>query len=138
MSKNHKLKIRKAKSAQFYENSKNEIFVLVSGPLLLRNAKVHKLPNIKFANNRHPRTCLCTTKKSIIFLTIDGRQKQADGMTLYEIQQYLLSMGCVNAINLDGGGSTTMWTKEKGVINNPSDKKGERPVANALLILNTR
>ncbi|MCK4879516.1 MAG: phosphodiester glycosidase family protein, partial [Bacteroidales bacterium] len=43
--------------------------------------------------------------------------------------------GCIDAINLDGGGSTTMWTKDNGVVNRPSDKRGERPVANAILIL---
>jgi exopolysaccharide biosynthesis protein len=52
-----------------------------------------------------------------------------------ELQKYMDDLGCIDAINLDGGGSTTMWTKEKGIVNNPSDKSGERPVANALLIL---
>lgn len=134
MTKKHQLKIQKAKSDLFYEKSGKEAFVLVSGPLLIYNGKIQKLPNMKFSNNRHPRTCLCITKRSLIFITIDGRQKQADGMTLHEAQKYLLGMGCVNAINLDGGGSSTMWTKEKGIVNKPSDKKGERPVANALLI----
>ncbi len=56
-------------------------------------------------------------------------------MNLYELQVFLYNLGCSDAINLDGGGSTTIWTKEKGVVNTPSDKKGERPVANALIIL---
>ena len=41
----------------------------------------------------------------------------------------------MDAINLDGGGSTTMWIKGKGVINFPSDASGERPVSNVLLII---
>ncbi len=57
-------------------------------------------------------------------------------MSLIEAQQFLQDIGCVDAINLDGGGSTTMWTKEKGVVNFPSDKSGERSVSNALLIMN--
>jgi exopolysaccharide biosynthesis protein len=78
---------------------------------------------------------LCKTKKSILFITIDGRMEKADGMSLVEAQKYLYDLGCIDAINLDGGGSTTMWTKNKGVVNKPSDKDGERPVANAVLIL---
>jgi exopolysaccharide biosynthesis protein len=70
-----------------------------------------------------------------MFITIDGRSKQAKGMCLYELQKYLSDLGCTDAINLDGGGSTTMWTINKGVVNSPSDKSGERPVANALIIL---
>jgi exopolysaccharide biosynthesis protein len=135
LTKDHKLKIQSANTDQFYEKSKKEIFVMVSGPLLIRNSIPQKLPNMKFTNNRHPRTCLCTTKESIVFITIDGREEQAEGMSLIEVQKYLLGIGCIDAINLDGGGSTTMWTKTKGVVNKPSDKKGERSVANAILIL---
>jgi exopolysaccharide biosynthesis protein len=135
LTKNHKFIIQKAKADHFYEQSKRETFVMVSGPLLIRNSKVQELPNMNFTNKRHPRTCLCTKKEAIIFLTVDGRQEQADGMSLLETQQYLLELGCIDAVNLDGGGSTTLWTKENGVENMPSDKNGERPVANAILIL---
>ena len=68
-------------------------------------------------------------------MTVDGRTEEAEGMNLMEVQKFLLELGCVDAINLDGGGSTSMWTSEKGLVNNPSDKTGERPVANALIIL---
>ena len=44
-------------------------------------------------------------------------------------------LGCVDAINLDGGGSTTLWLKGKGIVNFPSDETGERPVANVFLIM---
>ena len=78
---------------------------------------------------------LILDKESIIFMTVDGRSETAAGMNLSEVQYYMLKLGCLNAINLDGGGSTSMWTLEKGLVNNPSDKTGERPVANALLLL---
>jgi exopolysaccharide biosynthesis protein len=42
---------------------------------------------------------------------------------------------CTDAINLDGGGSTTMWLKNKGIVNHPSDREGERPVSDAFLII---
>jgi exopolysaccharide biosynthesis protein len=134
LSKKNKLKIEAKKTEAFYTKSKNEAFVLFTGPLLISNTKFQKLPKMKFSNKRHPRTCIGISKNSIIFIAIDGRSKQADGMSLNEVQKYLHSLGCTDAINLDGGGSTTMWTKSNGIINSPSDKKGERPVANALLI----
>lgn len=56
-------------------------------------------------------------------------------MNLFEAQQFLLSIGCIDAINLDGGGSTTMWTNSRGVVNYPNDGGEERPVSNVLLII---
>ena len=76
------------------------------------------------------------TDDSIKFITIDGRSSKAQGMSLPELQEYLKSLGCIDAINMDGGGSTTMWIKDKGVVNFPSDKSGERPVSNTILIIN--
>ncbi len=128
--------IQQANSDQFYEVSKQESAVLVSGPLLIFNSEIMKLPNMKFVNNRHPRTCMCMSKESVVFITIDGRNKEAEGMSLIEAQTFLLNIGCVDAINLDGGGSTTMWIQDKGIVNFPSDKLGERPVSNAILIIN--
>ena len=131
-----KIMLQPANSEQFYESSKQESAVLVTGPLLLLNSVVLKLPYMKFVNNRHPRTCLCQTKESVVFITIDGRNEQAEGMSLIEAQKFLLTLGCIDAINLDGGGSTTMWVQDKGVVNFPSDESGERPVSNVLLITN--
>jgi len=133
--KNDSLAIDYAKQEHYYEISKKEKYVLVTGPVLMLNSKPLKLPNLKFVNKRHPRTCLCTTADSIVFITIDGRSKNAQGMNLHEVQDFLLNLNCIDAINLDGGGSTTMWIKNIGIVNNPSDKTGERPVANVLLIV---
>ena len=131
-----KIMLQPANSEQFYESSKQESAVLVTGPLLLLNSEVLPLPNMKFVNKRHPRTCLCETKESLVFITIDGRQKEAEGMNLIESQKFLLNIGCIDAFNLDGGGSTTMWVQDKGIVNYPSDVSGERPISNALLISN--
>ena len=67
-------------------------------------------------------------------ITVDGRSEDAAGMSLYELQAFLQTKDCLEAINLDGGGSTTMWVKDKGVVNHPSDKTGERKVANVIII----
>jgi len=133
--KSHILEIESARLQQCYQDSKKETFVLVAGPLLIKDSILQDLPDMKFSNNRHPRTCVGITGESIIFMTIDGRSETAAGMNLGEVQSYMLKLGCLDAINLDGGGSTSMWTLEKGLVNIPSDKTGERPVANALLLL---
>ena len=135
LNKNYTLEIESAKREQFYETSKKEAFVMVCGPLLIMDSLVQELPDMKFTSTRHPRTCVGLTKESILFITIDGRTEEAEGMNLMEVQKFLLELGCVDAINLDGGGSTSMWTSEKGLVNIPCDKTGERPVANALIIL---
>ena len=52
---------------------------------------------------------------------IDGRQSgKADGLTIPQMAQLAKYLGLVDAINLDGGGSSTLWVKGKGVINTPS------------------
>jgi exopolysaccharide biosynthesis protein len=135
LTKDSKILIQSAEPDSFYEHSKQEAAVMISGPLLLCNSEKVFLPEMDFVLKRHPRTFLCTYNGSIIFITVDGRSEEGDGMTLIEAQDYLQKLGCDDAINLDGGGSTTMWINDKGVVNHPSDKTGERPVANALLIV---
>lgn len=133
-----KLKIEIAKPASYYERSNQEEAVMVSGPILLADGQTLPLENSDFVKKRNPRSCLCeTANKNILFIAIDGRSEVASGMNLKEVQQFLLRLNCRDAINLDGGGSTTLWVNDgykKEILNKPSDKKGERPVANIILI----
>ncbi len=91
--------------------------------------------NQGFAENRHPRTMIGTAADSTIWLvTVDGRQpEQSVGMTLVELRALAHRLGLVNALNLDGGGSTTMWVQGQ-VVNRPSDPTGPRKVSDALLV----
>ena len=84
---------------------------------------------------RHPRTAAGWTKDGrLLLLVVDGRSKASRGATLAETAQLLLDHGAEEALNLDGGGSTTLWVA--GVrVNQPSDAKGERPVASILAML---
>ena len=88
-----------------------------------------------FIERRHPRTFVAfyrdTTTLSVC--AVDGRQAQSAGMSFHEMALFLRELGAWQAINLDGGGSTTMVVQGR-VVNSPSDKTGERPVANILLI----
>ena len=91
--------------------------------------------NQGFAENRHPRTMIGTAADSTIWLvTVDGRQpEQSVGMTLVELRALAHRVGLVNALNLDGGGSTTMWVQGQ-VVNRPSDPTGPRKVSDDLLV----
>ncbi|GAB3565625.1 phosphodiester glycosidase family protein [Spirosoma luteolum] len=117
--------------------------VMTTGPLLLRDGQAHPLKANAFNDNRHPRTCLCLgPRRQLILATVDGRHANAQGMKLHELTRLMQWLGCRDAINLDGGGSTTLWLRqapESGVVNYPSDSRqwihtGERPVSNAILI----
>jgi len=133
------LKVEKRESDEVYMNSRSEDFVLVTGPLLLLGGNKLELPDTNFSNNRHPRSCLCLKKESIILIAVDGRSESGSGMSLPELQKFLGWIDCDEAINLDGGGSTTLWANNGGagkVLNHPSDKTGERRVANVILLIN--
>ena len=129
------LKIGANRRAAYYQRSRQEKAVLITGPILLQKGRRSSLANTDFINKRHPRSCVCETfDHRILLVAVDGRSPDAAGMSLPELQEFLLLKNCKNAINLDGGGSTTLWTKEQGIVNSPSDKTGERPVANVLIL----
>jgi len=121
---------------------KNVEDALVTGPLLLKNGQINNLQKRPFNDLKHPRSSICLGKKEIWLIAVDGRHKEATGLSLNELSQFLLSCACKNAINLDGGGSTTLFLKTgklNGIVNHPSDnkifdKEGERPVANILFL----
>lgn len=114
-------------------------FVLGAGPLLVSNGKkVFAAEAGRYSESlyrlRHPRTAIgWRSDGKLILLTVDGRQKQSVGMTIDELANLMLEFDCVEAMNLDGGGSTTMVVKGK-VVNHPSDATGERAVSDALLV----
>lgn len=141
--KRNKLKIIYGGTAPRWDEQRPEPNVMVTGPLLLLGGKPHPLLKNAFNDNRHPRTCACvTTDRRVIWLTADGRNTNAAGLSLPELTKIMQWLGCRDAINLDGGGSTTMWLAgqgENGVVNYPSDGKTwvrtvERPVSNVLLL----
>ena len=98
----------------------------------------------KFIETRHPRSAIFTKKDgTIVLLTVDGRSEgNAAGMSIPELAYLVKWLGGYDAINLDGGGSTTLWLKnapENGVLNYPCDNKrfdhaGERSVSNIFYV----
>lgn len=87
------------------------------------------------ANVRHPRSFVGfdADTSHLYLIAVDGRSAASVGMTLVEAAEFLRAQGVAHALNLDGGGSTALILDGK-VINTPSDRGGERAVANALLI----
>lgn len=118
--------------------------IMVSGPLLIMDQEQEKLDTANtFNKTRHPRTAVAVTKnKNILLVTVDGRNANSAGMSLFELSKLMLWLKSDDAINLDGGGSTTLWINNwglNGVVNYPTDNKkwdheGERKVANVLLL----
>lgn len=114
---------------------------IVAGvPQLIKSGKIditweREKVSKEFVETRHPRTAVARTEDGkFMMITVDGRQPGVSvGMSLYELANYLLSLGVTDALNLDGGGSTTMFLDGK-VVNTPSDKEGERKVGDAILV----
>ena len=95
----------------------------------------------QFYDRRHPRTAIGTDDAGNIYLVvIDGRFKgQADGASIYETAFICHLLGMTDAINLDGGGSSALWSDETGVMNHPRDNRkfdheGERSVPNLIVV----
>ncbi len=91
-----------------------------------------------WVHKRNPRTFAGVDAQGrTLLVSADGRQTTSLGLSLNEEAHVAKSLGMVNAMNLDGGGSTTM-VQGGQVINSPSDATGERPVGDALLVLPRR
>jgi exopolysaccharide biosynthesis protein len=71
----------------------------------------------------------------VVMLVVDERTSVSIGLTLHQLGHWIRRQGAVEAVNLDEGGSATMWIKGKGVVDRPTDTTGERPVSNPVLIL---
>jgi exopolysaccharide biosynthesis protein len=108
---------------------------------LLQEGELHITNNeeLKFTgkaiNDKHPRTAMGYTKDGrLIFLVIEGRfPNKAEGATLTQEANMLKEIGCVEALNLDGGGSSTLLINGKPTIT-PSDKEGQRPVPAVIMV----
>jgi hypothetical protein len=111
------------------------------GPRILRNGEVsveYELEGQRaaFVTERHPRTAIgySQDRKYLILAVVDGRQPgYSIGMGLNELAVLMKEFGCAEAINLDGGGSSTMIVEDK-IVNRPSDLRGPRAVSIGFLV----
>ncbi len=111
------------------------------GPVLLQNGSIAITNNeeLKFAGkgiqDKHPRTGMgYTAEGKLVILVVQGRTPGiAEGVTLVQEAQLLRDIGCTEALNLDGGGSSCLLVNGKETIR-PSDKAGQRPVPAVFMI----
>ncbi len=113
--------------------------VLGGGPILIRDGEINipideevffgtSIPQV------HPRTAAGITKYGdLILLLVDGRQLISRGVNLQELAQILKDLGCVQAINLDGGGSSALVVNNI-LLNRPAGKTTEREVMSAIAV----
>ncbi|MEE1946463.1 phosphodiester glycosidase family protein [Pedobacter sp. KR3-3] len=140
---NGKLSLKKWDGTANWEEKLTENDVMLSGPLLRFNQIDESLDTAAFNRLRHPRSAIgLKPDGTVLLLTVDGRHENSAGMSLFELTKVMKWLGCTSAINLDGGGSTTLWLADmpgNGIVNFPSDNKkwdheGERKVANVIML----
>ena len=113
--------------------------VLSFGPVLVENGEVAVTENdeVGMAMASNPRTAIGTVAKNhYLFVVSDGRTSESAGLSLYELANFIKSLGATNVYNLDGGGSSTMVFQGE-VVNNPTtngNKISERAVSDILYI----
>ena len=113
--------------------------VLSFGPVLVENGEVAVSENdeVGMAMASNPRTAIGTVAKNhYLFVESDGRTSESTGLSLYELANFMKSLGATNVYNLDGGGSSTMVFQGE-VVNNPTtngNKISERAVSDILYI----
>lgn len=119
---------------------------LASGPLMVENGNICDFSTVSqsFVDTKHPRSAICITRdKKVLLITVDGRlPKNSIGVSIREFAHLVKLLGAYDALNLDGGGSTSLWMDqagENGIVNCPCDNRkfdhqGERRIANAIYV----
>lgn len=132
IDKNGKLSVGQSGTPNDFIN-RGVVQAVAGAPYVIRNGK----PDIEKGTNLlgpQPRTVIGQDDKNrIIFLVIDGRQGLALGATAQDVQNIMLKLGAVNAVCLDGGGSSTMYYNGE-LINTPSSSTGERAIPDMLYV----
>lgn len=113
--------------------------IISGGPYLVKNSEVFvdmTAQKLGAIGGRNPRSAIgYTAENNLILAAVDGREGSSIGMTLMELASFMQSIGCTNAMNLDGGGSTVMYVKGK-VVNHPQ-AQGGIPLSNAIILSQT-
>jgi len=144
MSRNgKKVSIFRSDTLSYDALCKNYHEAIAGGPMLLvgGNEARQTWPYTSFYYGRHPRTVIGTTADGMVYLiVIDGRFKeQGIGTSIHETAEIARMFGLCDALNLDGGGSSVLWTGEFGTISQPYDNKkydhfGQRKVPNIIYV----
>lgn len=113
--------------------------IISGGPYLVKNGEKFidtKEQKLLAIGGRNPRTAIGYTEDNkLILVAVDGRENSSIGLTLNELSSLMKELGCVNAMNLDGGGSTVMYVKGR-IVNKPQTQGGIA-LSNALTVKTT-
>lgn len=124
---------------QLWQNAQ---FILASGPYLVKDGKPYIMMSTSSSRAKEvaPRTVVATSNngQTVHFITVDGRQTHSKGMNMVQLANYLVALGVDRAINLDGGGSTTMGIRNYGsnnvvLANLPSNSGNTQRLVSATL-----
>ena len=137
-----KMDILRCDTTQYSRIARRYRSALAAGPVLIDGGKVVEYTSgSSFYTRRHPRTLIGKRADgTVVMAVIDGRFKgQGDGATIAETAYIARQLGLTEALNLDGGGSSTLWTAQEGVLNHPYDNRrfdheGERGVPNCIVV----
>ena len=110
------------------------------GPILIRNGRSQRPPTVAEETyeytsmfERHPRAAIGWNQSAFFLVEVDGRQRGLSvGMALQELSRFMVSLGCQEAMNFDGGGSATLWYD--GEVRNSPCERAEREIANSLVV----
>ena len=115
---------------------KNVKHIISGGPYLVKNNEVFvdmTAQKLNAIGGKNPRSAIgYTADNHLILVAVDGREGSSVGMTLMQLANFMKSAGCINAMNLDGGGSTVMYVNGK-VVNNPQ-VRGGIALSNAIVL----
>ena len=121
---------------KMYPEWKNIDHIISGGPYLVKDNEIFidvNAQKLQAITGKNPRTAIGYTENNeFIMVTVDGREQSSVGMTLKELAHMMQSFGCINAMNLDGGGSTVMYVKGK-IVNRPQ-VKGGIPLSHTLTV----
>ena len=137
-------KTRNSTSAKEFGNGTNPAraqgydYAIAAGPRIITNGTaLNRTPNgDSHYDSYRPRTFVGVDASGVMyFVTFDGDSSvEYQGITINNGAYFMKLLGCENAMNLDGGGSTTMWIKDKGKVSDVTNSTYERPVANVLYV----
>ncbi|MEO1021391.1 MAG: phosphodiester glycosidase family protein [Bacteroidota bacterium] len=115
---------------QFSRGIRDAHSVLGGNVMLVKNGTI-----VPHGDQRHPRTVVGvnTRKNKVFFLIVDGRSKESIGLSLAELARLCHQLNMTDALNLDGGGSSTLWVNNK-VMNKPASVTNERPISTAIML----
>lgn len=113
--------------------------IIGGGPYLIKNSQIYvdfKDEKLGAISGKNPRSAVgYASNGTFVIVTIDGREENSVGMTLYELANLMKELGCENAMNLDGGSSSAMYIKGR-IVNHAVNKEGIG-VSNALIVKET-